>query len=300
MSSNLLARWLVLDKPAGCTSHDMVAKARRALGLKRIGHTGTLDPDATGVLVLAVGKATRLIQYLPGGKAYRAQIQLGLQTSTYDISGEVLEQQRVPELSAAQLEKLLAGFLGPQLQVPPMVSAISIGGKRLYELARQGIELERPARPVVFEQIKLLNWHSPFLELDIDCSAGTYIRSLAHDLGQKLGCGACLSSLRRTRAHQFGLEQAISLESLRPLAEQPEQGFAADWALRHFPAVYVDPKTLIALRLGQAFAAQGTPEQMVRVYGADQSLAALGQYTQQGTIQPRLLFLEPIYESLKS
>lgn len=299
MSISQPACWLAIDKPPEHTSHDLVARARKRLGFRRIGHTGTLDPDATGVLVLAIGKATRLIQYLPGGKAYRALIRLGISTNSYDASGQVLAEAPVPELTEQDLRERLAGFLGPQQQIPPMVSAVSINGKRLYELARQGIEIERPARSVEFYTIELLRWESPWLEIEVSCSAGTYIRSLAHDLGQQLGCGACLQTLRRTRAHAFTLEQAILLENLQPLSEAPDQGLPADWPLQHLPAVTLKDETDVkALRQGQAFA-QTQASGLVRLYTPTGEFAALGE-AEGSLIRPKLLLIDPITEKTQT
>lgn len=299
MSIDLLARWLVIDKPAGFTSHDVVARARRALNMKRIGHTGTLDPDATGVLVLAIGKATRLIQYLPGGKTYRAQIQLGLETDSYDTSGLVLNQKTVPEFSLSEIEAALERFLGPQMQVPPMVSAISIGGKRLYELARQGIEIERPARAVEFFEIKVIGWRHPFIECELSCSAGTYIRSLAHDVGQLLGCGASLSYLQRTRAHTFALDQGYQLDSLKPIRDHATQGLEVDWPLQHLPKMSLaNQQSVSDLRQGRPLLVDKAhfPEsQSIRIYTPEGDFAAIGEVFSD-RIQPRLLMIEPIYE----
>ena len=295
MSSSAPARWLPLDKAADFTSHDLVALARKRLGLRRIGHTGTLDPDATGVLVLAMGKATRLIQYLPGGKSYRAVIRLGLETDSYDASGQVLAEAPVPELTLAELEALLEDFSGPQQQIPPMVSAISIQGQRLYQLARQGIEVERPPRAVHFYRLDVLKWESPYLEIDIDCSAGTYIRSLAHDLGARLGCGGSLAQLRRTRAHGFGLGQTLRLEALQALSEAPEPGLAADWPLQALPALTLpDQAAVLRLRQGQPVADTDLPEdELLRIYSPEGEFAALGQ-SRAGAVWPKLLLLDPV------
>lgn len=297
----MTARWLPLDKPAGFTSHDCVAVARRRLGLRRIGHTGTLDPDATGVLVLALDKATRLIQYLPGGKAYRAVIRLGIETDSYDAAGRIVQENPVPALSLTDLHTALAAFEGDQLQIPPMVSAISHQGKRLYELARQGIEVERPARAVHFDAIRLLNWQSPLLEIDVSCSAGTYIRSLAHDLGQQLGCGASLASLRRTRAHRFELQDCLQPEQLLPLAEQPAQGLPADWPLQHLPALQLpDADALQRLRQGQwlDFGAEAGQLPLVRLYTPEGEFAAMGE-SRAGLIKPCLLLIEPLHTKVE-
>lgn len=263
----MLARWLPVEKPAGYTSHDVVAVARKRLGLRKIGHTGTLDPDATGVLILGLGKATRLIQYLPGGKAYRARIRLGITTDTWDLSGRVLHESSVPALSLDQLREALAAFEGPQQQLPPMVSAVSYQGERLYKLARQGIEVpERPLRQVEIESLTLCDWQSPELLVDISCSAGTYIRSLAHDLGQRLGCGAALASLVRTRANGVLLSACCPLEALQPMTTVPEPGLPAEALLQHIPVLPLTADAARQLVYGQNPVWPGPDSPLLRLH----------------------------------
>ncbi len=208
--------FLVLDKPAGLSSHGCVARVRRAYGLKRVGHGGTLDPAVTGVLPIALGAATRLLPYLSGDKAYRGVVQLGVSTNSDDLEGEVVERRPLPALTAAELEDALAPFRGPIAQVPPQVSAVHVDGVRAYQRVRQGESLELAARAVTIQQLELLGWDpaSGQLELALRCSAGTYVRALARDLGTALGCGGALARLRRTEALGFGLEQAVPLETL--------------------------------------------------------------------------------------
>lgn len=208
--------FLVLDKPAGLSSHGCVAQVRRAYGLKRVGHGGTLDPAVTGVLPIALGPATRLLPYLGGDKAYRGVVQLGVRTDTDDLEGEVLEQCPVPALTTLELEAALAPFRGAIDQVPPQVSAVHVDGVRAYQRVRQGESLALAARPVTIHSLELLGWDpaSGQLELALRCSAGTYVRALARDLGAALGCGGALARLRRTEALGFGLEQAVPLEAL--------------------------------------------------------------------------------------
>ena len=184
-----LCGFLVLDKPAGLTSHACVSQVRRAFGLKRVGHGGTLDPAVTGVLPIALGPATRLLPYLSGEKAYRGVIQLGLTTSSDDLEGEPLQQRSVPALSLEQLEQELAAFRGCINQRPPQVSAVHVNGERAYARARRGEQLELPPRAVTIHALELLGWDagSGRVELSVRCSAGTYIRSLARDLGERLG-----------------------------------------------------------------------------------------------------------------
>ena len=234
---------LVLDKPSRVTSHDVVQRVRRALHVKQVGHTGTLDPLATGVLVICVGVATRVSEYLLGhDKAYRATIRLGVETDTYDATGEVVATH-VVNVERADLEEALARFVGPLQQVPPMHSAIKRDGQKLYELARAGIEVEREARPVVIHSIELLGYQAPDVTIDVRCSAGTYIRSLAHDLGAALGTGAHLNALRRTQVGPFGLDQAIGLAEFETLVRQSMTSVplrSIDEALNDWPKVIVN------------------------------------------------------------
>lgn len=206
-----------VNKPKGFTSHDVVAKLRKILKIKQIGHTGTLDPMATGVLPVCVGKATKIIQYLESGKAYRASIQLGIKTDTYDLEGQIIEKNPI-NLNVEEINKYLEEFKGEIIQTPPIYSAVHYKGKRLYEYARQNIEVaDIPTRKVFINSIELVNFDSPIVEIDIDCSEGTYIRSIAHDLGEKLGCGACLSGLIRTKAGKFLYENSKTLEEIEDL-----------------------------------------------------------------------------------
>jgi tRNA pseudouridine55 synthase len=205
---------LVIDKPHGPTSHDVVRDIRRGLRIDKVGHTGTLDPMATGVLPLVLGKGTKLARYLTGGdKTYRATIRLGATTSTLDAEGEILLERPV-DVDAARLDAALATLRGDIDQVPPMFSAKKIDGQKLYELARKGIEVEREAKRVSVHRLDLLEFTSPDVTVDIKCSAGTYVRVLAQDLGETLGCGAYLKSLRRLEAGPFTLEHAVELDAV--------------------------------------------------------------------------------------
>ena len=201
---------LVVDKPAGPTSHDIVDRARRALQTRRVGHTGTLDPFATGVLALCVGRATRLARFLTAGeKAYSATVRLGFATTTDDLTGDPLEPERPVELAEAALREALAGLVGTFDQVPPAFSARQVGGRRLYELARRGEAVARAATPVTVYALELVARGRDTLELELRCSAGTYVRALARDLGERLGTGAHLLALRRTRSGGFDIGQAV-------------------------------------------------------------------------------------------
>jgi tRNA pseudouridine55 synthase len=215
--------FLNLDKPFGFTSHDCVAKVRRLLHTKKVGHAGTLDPAATGVLPIAIGRATRLLQYLPQGKAYRATVRFGLTTATDDLEGEVLTETDASALTLATIEPQLPQFLGQIDQIPPSYSAIQVDGQRLYHLARSGQMITAPLRQVEVLAIEILDWRPglvPELDLAISCGPGTYIRAIARDLGSVLGVGATLAALCRTTSS--GFDQATSL-TFDQLAEQVEQ-----------------------------------------------------------------------------
>lgn len=201
-------------KEAGFTSHDVVAKLRGILHQKKIGHTGTLDPDAEGVLPVCLGKATRLCDMLTDHeKEYEAVLRLGISTDTQDSSGKVLSEKPVL-VSEQEIRTCILSFLGEQMQIPPMYSALKVNGKKLYELARAGIEVERKARPVTFYEIEVLAMELPLVRIRVRCSKGTYIRTLCHDIGEKLGCGGCMEKLLRTRVGRFGIADARKLAEI--------------------------------------------------------------------------------------
>lgn len=209
-----------IHKEKGFTSHDVVAKLRGIIGQKKIGHTGTLDPDATGVLPVCLGKATKLCDMLTDkNKTYRTVMLLGKATDTQDISGEVLSEASWSELSEAEVLGCIESYIGDYDQIPPMYSALKVNGKKLYELAREGIEIERKARPVTIYDIKVLSVNLPHVEMEVSCSKGTYIRTLCHDIGQKLGCGACMQELVRTKVSRFVLSESYTLEEVREIKE---------------------------------------------------------------------------------
>ncbi|MBM7868384.1 tRNA pseudouridine(55) synthase TruB [Heliobacterium gestii] len=293
-----LEGFLNLLKPPGMTSHDVVAKARRLLKEKRIGHLGTLDPDAAGVLPIAVGQATRLVELVGGvNKAYRAQLRLGATTDSQDASGRIVDIRAVPRVSLDEWEKTLQMFRGEIWQIPPMVSAVSVGGKRLYEYARQGIEVERSARPVSISRIGIVNYDPARPEeiiLDVECSAGTYIRTLCHDIGQRLGCGAHMGWLIRTRSGRFSLRESVAMETL---AEGlPREHLVSPYeALAHLPALEIGENRLSALSQGLAQYLRGdgwSEGQWIRMH-RQQKLLAVGQAFQkdgQWLCQPRKVF----------
>lgn len=209
---------LFVDKPSGITSHDVVYRLRRKLQMKRIGHAGTLDPMATGLLIMLVGKATRISQYLISlDKVYEGEITLGVTTNSQDAEGEIMETRPVPPLTPDELRAAMAGFLGDQYQTPPMFSAVKIEGVPLYKLARKGQEIEREPRFIRISAFELLSFESPNLAFRLHCTKGTYVRTVAHDLGSKLGCGAHLSALRRTGSGRFDISQCTPLDEIESL-----------------------------------------------------------------------------------
>jgi tRNA pseudouridine55 synthase len=232
---------LVVDKPKGPTSHDVVERVRRALGNLKAGHTGTLDPMATGVLPVVVGEATKLSQFiLEKDKAYEASVQLGVTTDSYDAEGTTKETRPVPALSPELLEAALSRFRGSFEQKPPMFSAVKVQGKRLYELARKGEEVERPSRPVTVHELVLVDFTQSELKLTVRCSKGFFVRTLAHELGEALGCGAHLKALRRTMSGPFTLSQALPLEQIEALGEKAVQSLVSmGEALREMPSLTV-------------------------------------------------------------
>ena len=256
--------FLIIDKPAGITSHDVVARIRRISGQRQVGHAGTLDPAATGVLVVALGGATRLIEYVQDetAKRYLATVALGVVTTTDDAEGSIMHQAAVPDFGRNELEALLAQFQGDILQIPPMYSALHHDGKRMYELARAGQQVERAPRPVHIERIELVGWQAPLLNLDIVCGKGTYIRSLARDIGEAAGCGAHLQALRRTAVGAFTLDDAVALDQLgsepvparaphMPAVMLAQAVRAPEIAVLHWPQVILDDIQLGRVRNGQ-------------------------------------------------
>jgi len=269
-----------------------VGRVRRAFGIRRVGHGGTLDPAVTGVLPIAVGPATRLLPYLQGDKVYRGSVQLGLTTRSDDLQGEVLTTAPVPPLDATALEQALAGFRGPILQRPPQVSAVHVDGERAHVRSRRGEELELAPRPVTVHRLELLAW-DPLqgrLDLLVGCSAGTYIRSLARDLGERLGCGGALASLRRTRALGFDLEGAVGLEELD--TSPPPSLRDPLTALSHLPRHHLSAAQALDWRCGRRLeaAVDHPAEGAVAVIGPDGRLAGIARADGAGGLQPKLVF----------
>lgn len=206
---------ILVDKPAGPTSHDVVDAIRRTFGIKKVGHCGTLDPNATGLLIIVLGRGTKLSEKLMGDdKVYEGTILFGVTTSSYDVDGEVVETRPVPPLTLEQLNSLAAEFVGDQMQTPPMVSAIKKDGVPLYKLARKGLEVEREPRLVHIYNFRFTNYSESRGEFRLACTKGTYVRSVAHELGQKIGCGAHLSALRRSVSGKFDVADAAPLDAI--------------------------------------------------------------------------------------
>jgi tRNA pseudouridine55 synthase len=244
---------LVVDKAVGWTSHDVVARLRRITGERRVGHAGTLDPAATGVLVVCLGTATRIVEYLSElTKTYLASIAFGIETDTWDREGEVISERDTTDLSFAFLERSLARFTGEIDQTPPMYSALKHDGTPLYRLARRGETIDRAPRRVTIHRLTVLRWSAPVLEIEVVCSKGTYIRSLAHDLGEASGTGAHLAALRRTAVGHFTQGEALSLDALSQDARWRQALHTPAAALRHLPAVVLDAPTVTDLRFGRA------------------------------------------------
>jgi tRNA pseudouridine55 synthase len=261
--------YLIIDKPAGMTSHDVVGRVRRVLGERRVGHAGTLDPAAVGVLPIAVGLATRTVEYLSdASKAYVAEITFGVSTDSSDIDGTVTRIGDASHLTQDAVEQAIEGFRGPQKQVPPMHSAIKIGGEKMYDLARRGEMVELPPRPITIHSIRLESWKGPVAEVYLHCSKGTYIRSLARDLGDQLGTGAYMSNLVRVQTGPFSLEDAIRLDQLEDLvATEPWSSIAwhPDASLMDWPAVILGDDEARSWRNGNSLRVPGA-EGGVRVY----------------------------------
>ncbi|MEZ5170137.1 MAG: tRNA pseudouridine(55) synthase TruB [Acidimicrobiia bacterium] len=254
---------LVVDKPAGFTSHDVVARIRRIVAQKKVGHAGTLDPDATGVLLVGLGRVTRLLRFLQAeSKEYRGTVVFGTATDTLDASGRVVARREMT-IDREEIGRAVEALTGDIEQVPPMVSAVQVGGRRLHAIAREGREVDRPARPVTvhrFDIVDLDPGPPPVADIEVECGSGTYVRSLAADLGAALGGPAHLGSLRRTRVGEFTLDDAVTLDTI---AADPRASLRPPVdALRHLPRVVVDADGAAHVAVGRPLAVgewQGTP-----------------------------------------
>jgi tRNA pseudouridine55 synthase len=285
-----------VDKPAGWTSHDVVGKVRRLAGLRQVGHAGTLDPMATGVLLLCLGRATRLLEYLAGQpKTYLAEVTLGAATDTYDAEGEITVRQPVPLLTQEQIDAALDAFRGEIMQRPPAYSALKRDGVALYKRARAGEAVEVEPRPVTVYALNLLAFDGQTVQLRIRCGAGTYVRSIAHDLGQALGCGGHLSALRRTAIGRFSIEDTVTLEQLAEPGALTTALLPADAAVAHLARVDVSETEAARLLQGQAVpGAEVQPAGPARAYGPDDRfLGIIAFEPQRQAWRPQKMLAEP-------
>lgn len=259
---------VIVDKPQGWTSQDVTARLRRVFNTRRIGHGGTLDPMATGVLPVFVGRATRGVEFFEHAeKVYETVLRLGVTTDTEDISGTVLSRSEV-HITPEKLAEVLESFRGDIMQIPPMYSAIKVDGKKLYDLARKGVEVERKPRPVTIYELTLLSAEDNDLHLRVHCSKGTYIRTLCKDIGAALGCGGCMAELRRIRAGEYDLTSSVKLEHLLE-CENPEQYLRpVDSMFASYPAVQLTPKQTLRCRNGNSFSVK-LPDGQYRAYSEE-------------------------------
>jgi tRNA pseudouridine55 synthase len=305
---------LFVDKPAGVTSHDVIDRVRRRHREKSAGHLGTLDPGASGLLVVAVGAATRCASvWQSGEKLYRAKLRLGVTTSTQDLSGEVIRTRDV-NVDEAAVRSAALELTGEIEQIPPMVSALKVGGQRLYRLARRGIEVERTPRRVNVSEWNWLGFDLPTATFEVRCSGGTYVRTLIHDLGERLGTGAALETLRRLRSEPFGLERSVTLRDLdleSPGAVRERAGLGLDRALDVLPAVTLDPAGAAEIGFGRAVeldaaAAGAAPleagSRSIAIRGPDGGVLALGELVPASPgrvrVAPHLVFPWAVREGL--
>jgi len=272
---------IIMNKPVGGSSHKCVSIARRALNMKKIGHTGTLDPEARGVLPLLIGKATRAADFLVmEDKCYRAGVLLGTKTDTLDLAGTVLEKKEVT-VTEKEVREAALSFVGEIMQVPPMYSAISVNGQRLYNLARKGIEIERKARKITVYSIDIVSVELPHVVIDVHCSKGTYIRTLAADIGEKLGCGGCIESLVRTKCGSFSIENSITPDELIKLSEEGRQEeviLPLDSFFSHLPKIKLDEKRASRVKNGvPIYYKEETHDGLIRIYDENDEFIALSR-----------------------
>jgi tRNA pseudouridine55 synthase len=281
-------RVIVVRKPAGPTSHDVVERIRRSSGVRKVGHAGTLDPTATGVLVVMTGKATRLAQFLgEGTKEYRGHILLGRTTDSQDAAGRTLDERPWDDVTASDVERAFERLTGEIDQTPPMVSALKRDGTPLYELARAGVTVERAPRRVLVERLRLLAFRPPEVEFEVICSKGTYVRTLAADAGELLGCGACLGALERRRAGAFTLDEAVELSAVEALGRDiAVAGRSMFDALRDLPVLVVDRREALLIASGSALKVEtgraGAQGGLVRVTRDGVGLLAVCRSSQDG------------------
>ena len=267
---------VIVDKPQGWTSQDVTARLRRVFNTRRIGHGGTLDPMATGVLPVFVGRATRGVEFFEHAeKTYETVLRLGITTDTEDISGTVLTEQDA-FVTGEQLEEVLANFRGEILQVPPMYSALKVGGQKLVDLARKGKEVERQPRPITIHELRLLGMDADGIHLRVRCSKGTYIRTLCKDIGEALGCGGCMAALRRVQAGEYTIDEAVPLQTLLE-TEDPEPYLRpVDTMFRQYDAITLTEKQELRCRNGNSFSIT-LPDGTYRAYGKNGEFLALSK-----------------------
>lgn len=287
---------LVLDKPAGMSSNGALQHVKRLFNANKAGHTGNLDVPATGLLPICLGEATKVSAYLlDSNKTYRARCKLGIMTTTGDAAGEVVTEHVVPEISESKLEQAFKKFIGEIEQVPPMYSALKHNGKRLYELAYKGIEVERKARNITIFNITLIDYSHDEFEIKVSCSKGTYIRTLAEDIGHALGCGAHILTLRRLEAGPFKASQMITAEKLQDIADQGIEQLdnlllPMDFALMNFPEVRLSEDVAYYLCQGQAVTVSGLPKSgRLRIYNKSNQFLGLGEVLDDGRLAPKRL-----------
>lgn len=287
---------LLLDKPHGITSNAALQSVKRLFQANKLGHTGSLDPLATGMLPLCFGESTKVCGFLlDADKRYWTRIQLGIKTNTGDAEGEIIARSPVPSLTLHDIEQALARFRGPIQQIPPMFSAVKKNGKELYKLAHQGIEVERESRQVVIYDLQMLQADVDRLELSVTCSKGTFIRTLAEDIGEVLGCGAHVIGLRRLSVGQFAAENMVTLDALQRLAEIGFDNLDAlllptRMALTQWPPVVVSEDTAIILSQGQSVLVPGAPEQgFVRLFKGETDFFGIGKVLDDGRISAKRL-----------
>ncbi len=290
---------LNINKPPGRTSFSIVSQVKSLIGERRVGHAGTLDPDATGVLPVCFGRGTRVVEFLLGStKTYQSQIELGITTDTYDASGTVTHRGDPSCVSLEQFQTALAAFCGHIQQTPPMYSALKHHGKPLYQLARAGMEVERKSRPATIYHLELLGWQPPVATIEISCGSGTYIRSLAHDLGQLLGCGAIMKSLVRLRYGPFDIKDAVTPENLQGAVDQgcwQDLVYPIDIVLSEWTAVVLGDDDSKAVKSGRAInypePPPASPESLCRAYTTDgHFLGVLRYIPEKGQWQPEKVF----------
>lgn len=291
---NAISGVLVVEKPVGLTSHDVVQIIRKGTNIRRAGHTGTLDPRASGVLVVLLGPAVRLSEYVSASdKRYQAIIRLGASTDTYDAEGEVMTRSPV-EITEEQFQEALPQFMGEIEQVPPPYSAVKVKGRKAYDMARNGEEVELKPRMIHVYSLELLEWATPEAVIDIYCSSGTYVRSLAHDLGKVLGCGAHLTGLRRTKSGRFTLRDAVPLRKLREAFDSGtwyQYLIPAAEALSDWPAIELDQEQIEAIRHGHRISGQPGSGKMARGISEQGELVALLEFDEETSEwQPHKVF----------